>query len=55
MDGEPGVPFNPQVQATALRQQTDGDLTRTQTGDVGGLNNDDLVGAEGLEPPTYSV
>ena len=59
VDGEPGVPFNimlnPEVQATALRRQADGDLSRTQTDDVGGLNNNDLVGAEGLEPPTYSV
>ncbi|GAA1450303.1 zinc ribbon domain-containing protein [Nesterenkonia lacusekhoensis] len=48
VDGEPGGPFNimfnPEVQATALRRQTEGDLSRTRTGDVGGSNNDDLVG-----------
>ncbi|WP_147640452.1 hypothetical protein [Nesterenkonia massiliensis] len=51
VDGESGVPFNimfnPVVQATALRRQADGELSRTQTGDVGGLNNDDLVGFPG--------
>lgn len=59
VDGEPGVPFNimfnPGVQATAQRRQADGDLSRTQTGDVAGLNNDDLVGPVGLDPTTHGL
>lgn len=59
IDGEPGVPFNvflnPDVQTLALRHQRRATESGTQTGDVVGLNNDLLVGPEGLEPPTPAV
>ena len=57
--GEPGVPFNVfldrDVQTLAVRQQGRTAESGTQTGDVVRLNNDLLVGPEGLEPPTLSV
>ena len=59
IDGEPGIPFdvffNPDVQTLAARQKGRTAESGTQTGDVAGLNNDLLVGAEGLEPPTPSL
>ncbi|WP_338110371.1 recombinase family protein [Pseudoglutamicibacter albus] len=57
--GEPGEPFNaffdPGVQTTAARHEGRAAESRSQTGNVAGLNNDLLVGPEGLEPPTLSV
>ncbi len=56
VDGQPGEPFNilldPDVQRAALARQRATAESGPQTGNVVGLNNDDLVGAEGLEPPT---
>ncbi len=56
VDGQPGEPFNilfnPDIQRTALARQRATAESGPQTGNVAGLNNDDLVGAEGLEPPT---
>lgn len=57
--GEPGEPFNaffdPGVQTTAARHEGRTAESRSQTGNVAGLNNDLLVGPEGLEPPTSTV
>lgn len=56
IDGDPGQPFNvlfnPDIHALALDRQRPESERRTQTGSVAGLNNELLVGAEGLEPPT---
>ena len=56
VDGQPGEPFNilfnPDIQRTALARQRATAESGPQTGNIAGLNNDDLVGAEGLEPPT---
>lgn len=55
-DGDPGEPFNilfdPDVQRFAVDRQRQIGESGRQTGNVVGLNNDVLVGAEGLEPPT---
>lgn len=59
IDGDPGTPFNvlfnPDVHAAALRYHEHAADSRTQTGDVVGLNNDLLVGPDGFEPPTLAV
>ena len=59
VEGEPGVPFNiffdPGVQATALARQGEGGNEAGKTGNVGGLNNDALVGPPGLEPGTNGL
>ncbi len=59
IDGEPGVPFsimfNPEAQSTALLDQAGRDLSRTQTDDIGGLNNEHWVGPVGLEPTTRGL
>ena len=59
VDGQPGEPFNilfnPNVQRAALARQQGAAESGPQTGNVVGLNNDDLVGAEGLEPPATSL
>ena len=59
VEGEPGVPFNiffdPGVQATALARQGEGGNEAGKTGNVGGLNNDALVGPVGLEPTTHGL
>ena len=57
--GEPGEPFNalfnPEVQTRAVHYKERTAESGPQTADVGGLNNDLLVGPEGLEPPTSTV
>ncbi len=58
IDARPGEPFNilfdPGVQQLATTRQRAVE-TGNQTGNVAGLNNDHLVGDEGLEPPTSTV
>ena len=57
--GESGEPFNaffdPGVQTTAARHEGRAAESRSQTGNVAGLNNDLLVGPAGLEPATYGL
>lgn len=57
--GEPGEPFNaffdPGVQTIAARHEGRAAESRSQTGNVAGLNNDLLVGPVGLEPTTYGL
>ena len=57
--GEPGEPFNAlfdaEVQTRAVHYKERTAESGPQTADVGGLNNDLLVGPEGLEPPTSTV
>ncbi len=60
LDSEPGeqvnVFFNPDMQHQALRRQNSGGTEAgPQTGNVGGLNNDIMVGRRGLEPRTYGL
>ena len=56
INGQPGEPFNiffdPDVQQLATTRQRAVE-TGTQTGQVVGLNNDQLVGADGLKPNTW--
>lgn len=57
--GEPGEPFNaffdPGVQTIAARHEGRAAESRSQTGNVAGLNNDLLVGPAGLEPATNGL
>ena len=57
--GEPGEPFdalfNPDVQTRAVHFTERTAESGPQTVDVGGLNNDVLVGPKGLEPLTSTV
>lgn len=57
--GEPGEPFNaffdPGVQTTAARHEGRAAESRSQTGNVAGLNNDLMVDPTGLEPMTHAV
>ena len=59
VDGQPGEPlnilFDPDVQRAALARQRATTESGPQTGNVVGLNNDDLVGPKGLEPLTSTV
>ena len=59
VDGQPGEPFNilfnPDVQRAALARQQGAAESGPQTGNVVGLNNDDLVGPAGIEPTTSTV
>ena len=59
VNGQPGEPFNilfnPDVQRTALARQQATTESGHQTGNVVGLNNDDLVGDTRLELMTSSV
>ena len=59
VDAQPGEPFNilfnPDVQRAALARQQATTESGPQTGNVVGLNNDDLVGPAGLEPTTFPV
>ena len=58
INGQPGEPFNiffdPDVQQLATTRQRAVE-TGTQTGQVVGLNNDQLVELGGFEPPTFSL
>ena len=58
IDGKPDEPFNiffnPDVQQLATTRQRAVE-TGTQTGQVVGLNNDQLVELGGFEPPTFSL
>ena len=57
--GEPGEPFNaffdPGVQTIAARHEGRATESRSQTGNVAGLNNDLLVGPVGIEPTTNGL
>ena len=57
--GEPGEPFNaffdPGVQTIAARHEGRAAESRSQTGNVAGLNNDLLVGPVGIEPTTHGL
>ncbi len=57
--GEPGEPFNaffnPEVQTRAVHYQERTAESGPQTADVGGLNNDLLVGPLGIEPRTRGL
>ncbi|GAV97379.1 hypothetical protein CS176_1609 [Corynebacterium glutamicum] len=57
--GEPGEPFNaffdPGVQTIAARHEGRAAESRSQTGNVAGLNNDLLVVLAGFEPATFPV
>ena len=57
--GEPGEPFNAlfdaEVQTRAVHYKERTAESGPQTADVGGLNNDLLVGPAGLEPTTSTV
>ena len=57
--GEPGEPFgalfNPEVQTRAIHYKQWMAESGPQTADVGGLNNDVLVGRVGLEPTTQGL
>lgn len=47
--------FNPEVHTLALDYEAQGSDRRVQTENVGGLNNELLVGPAGLEPTTSTV
>src|SRR5690606_17293588 len=57
--GEPGEPFDAffdlGVQTAAARHEGRAAESRSQTGNVAGLNNDLLVGRVGLEPTTRGL
>ncbi len=59
VDGEAGEPFNilfdPHLQGLAVTRHHAMTKSGPQTGNVVGLNDDVLVGAEGLEPPATSL
>src|SRR5690625_3556214 len=59
IDDDPGTPFNvlfnPEVHHAAIRHHKQATESRSQTGNVAGLNNDLLVELRGVEPLTFSL